>query len=357
MKICFVGPSGSIHLKKLASYFSANGNEVHIVSFEKDKIENTAHHYIQNSVNPDGGELQKFKYLLSSKKINKIVKEIEPDVLSVHYASGYGIPVAFSLLKNYVLSVWGSDIFHFPRKGPVHYFLLKHCLNRASAIFSTSYVMLRETQKYTKKPIYVTPFGVDINLFTPHKQKNKKFVMGTIKTIQKVYGIDVAIKAIAEIHRVYPDFDFVFKIAGRGKDEAKFKELASRLGVSQYIEWLGYISQEEAAKVWGSLDLALIPSRRESFGVSALEAQACEVPLIISNAPGLLETTLPGLSSLVFGVGNYKQLAYRIMELVNDKSKREYLGKNGREYVVKEFDNILCLKRIEKLYQEVLLNE
>lgn len=75
--------------------------------------------------------------------------------------------------------------------------------------------------------------------------------------------------------------------------------MAEQLEIADIVTWLGFIPQEEAACEWANMDVAVIPSLQESFGVSAVEAQACQIPVIISNVPGLKEATRPQISSVV----------------------------------------------------------
>ena len=79
--------------------------------------------------------------------------------------------------------------------------------------------------------------------------------------------------------------------------------------IDSIVKWLGFISQEDAAKEWANMDIGIIPSvsDSESFGVSAVECQACGVPVIISDIPGLEESTCPGKSSLVVPRGDYSR--------------------------------------------------
>lgn len=112
----------------------------------------------------------KLKYLLHGKEIRKILDHIHPDIINVHYATSYGTAVAWAGVKNYTLSVWGSDVYDFPNKSILHRKMLEFSLKHATHIFSTSSAMAKETSKYTNKHIYITPFGVDMNFFHPNKR-------------------------------------------------------------------------------------------------------------------------------------------------------------------------------------------
>lgn len=352
MKICFLAPANNYHTKKWCEFFTDNGHEVHVISFTEGKIENTTVHYIDSGVKTTAKDIKKIKYLSKIKEVKKIIKRINPDIVNAHYATSYGM-VASLLKIRFFLSVWGTDVYIFPRKSIIHKLYFKYILKKATYIFSTSITMKEEIKKYTKKHVYVTPFGVKMDLFKPiSKKENNEFVVGTIKSLKEKYGISYIIKAISLIKKERPDINIKTIIAGTGEKEDEYKKLAKDLDVSVY--WLGYISQEQAAREWANMDVALIPSTddSESFGVSAIEAEACGVPVIISNIPGLLETTTEE-SRIVISKKNEKELACAIIELYDNKNNRITMGKKGREYVLNNFEYNKCFKYIEELFKKL----
>ncbi len=351
MKICFVGPANSAHIIKWCKWFTERGHVVHVVSFTPGEIDNVDVHLVDAKVKVDGGDLQKLKYLLNGKKIKKIVDEIQPDVINVHYATSYGVAVALGGIKHYVLSVWGSDIYDFPKKSFLHKALLKYSLRKAEVLFSTSQAMADEASQYTKKQFKITPFGVDMRLFSPDKrtgQTQDALVVGTVKGLSDTYGIRNILEAVAEIHR-NRKYEIRLRIAGRGPQEQEYKEFAKETGIDDITTWLGFISQEQAAVEWANMDIALIPSIHESFGVAAVEAQAAGTAVIVSDIPGLMETTNPGVTSLVVRRNNSAELANAIDVLANDTEKRNQMGKEGRQFVEKRFSLQECFSNIEEL--------
>ncbi len=114
MRICFLAPADSAHTIKWCRYFVSRGHEVHVISFTEGNIERTCVHVIESRASASGSDLQKLLYLTKAGQVKKLVRQIRPDVINVHYATSYGTVAALAGLKNYVLSVWGSDIFDFP---------------------------------------------------------------------------------------------------------------------------------------------------------------------------------------------------------------------------------------------------
>lgn len=358
MRICFLAPANNYHTKKWCKWFSEQGHEVHVVSFIDSDVSNVTIHYINTGTDVGASDMSKLKYLTKARAVKKTVDAINPDVINVHYATSYGTVAALAGLKKYVLSVWGSDVYDFPKKSKLHKALLKFSLSRAAYLFSTSQAMADETHKYTKKKIEITPFGVDMELFNPDKRTRKMddyFVVGTVKALTPKYGIDYLLKAVAIIKKEHPEIPIQLRIAGKGEQETQYKNLAKDLGINQITTWLGFISQEDAAKEWANMDLAVVPStlESESFGVSAVEAEACGTPVIISNIPGLMEATLPGVTSVVVPRKNEEALAKAIVELYNTSEKRLSLGIEGRKFACSTYELNKCFDKTQSNFKEL----
>ena len=362
MRICFVGPANSAHIVKWCTWFGQRGHEIHVISFTPGEIEGVDVRLIDPGVNPDGSDFGKLKYLFCGGRIRKLVEEIHPDIVNVHYATSYGAAAALSGLKNYVLSVWGSDIYDFPKKSPLHRAFLKYSLNKAGHLFSTSQAMADEAKKYTDRTFEITPFGVDMELFNPNRRTRKSdpsaegnvFVIGTVKGLSDKYGIRYILEAAAEIKK-RGTIPLRVRIAGRGPQEQEYRALAEELSISDITTWLGFISQKQAAEEWANMDIAVIPStlESESFGVSAVEAQACGTPVIVSDIPGLMEATKPGVSASVVARHNSHQIAEEIDRLYASPEMRRLMAEAGRNFVEHKYNLNDTFQHIETLLKRI----
>lgn len=356
MKICFIAPAESYHTVKWSKWFYDHGHDIHVISFVNSVIEGITVHSLDADIDAHGSDFSKLKYLHYARKIKRIVKQIKPDVINVHYATSYGTAAALSGLKEYVLSVWGADVYDFPNKSIFHKAMLKFSLSRAKYIFSTSNAMAEETRKYTNKKIEITPFGVDTELFSPNKRNRNlsggDFVVGTVKALTPKYGIEYLLKAVAIIKNEYPQIPIKLRIAGKGTHEEEYKKLAMSLGIDDITTWLGFIPQDQAAKEWANMDVGVVASTldSESFGVSAVEAQACGTPVIISDIPGLMEATSPGQTSVVVPRKDEKALAEAVIHLYNNPNLKKELGKTGRTLVLNKYEINFCFRKIEQLF-------
>lgn len=190
-------------------------------------------------------------------------------------------------------------------------------------------------------------YNVDTTVFCPARRTRNIFVIGTVKGLESVYGIDIILKAAQIVRTERPDIPLRVRIAGKGSKEEEYKKLAEELGIADIVSWLGFISQECSAKEWANMDVAVISSRQESFGVSGVEAQACGRPVIISNVSGLKEATCPSITSLVLSKYTANEFANGIIKLYENTTLMEQMGSQGLKYVNNNFEYENCFRRIE----------
>jgi len=357
MRICFVGPASSSHIQKWCKWFNTHGHDVHLISFTDEKVEFAKQYKLNISIDTHGSEFNKIRYLFTGHEIKKLIRQIDPDIVNAHYATSYGLAMALSGVKGYILSVWGSDIYDFPKKSKIHKALLKYSLKKAAHIFSTSKAMAIETSKYTEKDIEITPFGVDVDLFSPTKRNrlnDGRIIIGTIKALSDKYGIRNLLEAVAIVKNKI-SIPIEVRIGGKGPQELEYKRLAEELKIDDITEWLGLISQDEVAKEYANMDIAVIPStlESESFGVSAVEAEASGIAVIVSDIPGLMEATQPNKTSLVVERKNSGAIAEAIIDLINDRQKMRDLGVEGRKFASRVYSIDVCFSHIENLFIKI----
>lgn len=359
MKICYLGDANSIHTKKLCCFFRDKGYDVSVISLNDGEIDGVKVYSMAMKIENQGNSIAKVRYLKNIMKIKKIVKEINPDILHAHYATSYGLIGSLAKYKPYILSVWGSDVYDFPKKSFIHEGLLKYNLKKADLILSTSKVMAEETNKYTNKEIFITPFGVDIDKFKPEKKvrdQKDELVIGTIKTLEEKYGIEYLIKAFQIVKSRNRDIKIKLKIAGKGSKEKELKNLCKELNIEDDVEFLGFVNPSDVPNIFNSFDIAVFPSvlDSESFGVAAVEAEACGIPIIVSDVGGLMESTKPGYSSFVVKRRDSSDLAEKLEKLLLDNELRRNMGGNARSFVEEKYNYIDNFNYINSIYLKLI---
>ncbi len=359
MKVLILADPASPHTIKWVTNLSKKNIEIYLFGLTGYKPDNYSNipnlkvHSLQLDwkvfAKPDGAP-SKINYLKAVPVIRKIIREFKPDILHAHYASSYGLLGALSRFHPFILSVYGSDVYTFPRKNIFTKKLFMFNLLAADKILSTSYIMAEETKQYTKKQIEVTPFGVDLNIFHPLVRKEILFgkndiVVGTVKSLEDKYGIDFLIKAFKLVKDRYPELPLKLLIVGKGTKESELKKLVVELGISDVTTFTGFVDYDKVHRYHNMIDIAVFVSTEdsESFGVSVLEASACAKPVIVSDAGGLSEVVEKDVTGLIVRKKNIAQTADAIEELLLNKDLRLRLGENGRERVGEKYnlyDNI-----------------
>lgn len=358
MKVVFISAADSIHTIRWVNALSEKGIEVVLLSL---KNHNNAENNINKNIKIIYLPIKGIKgYYLNSFFVNNIIKREKPDLINIHYASGYGTLGRFIKFKNKMLNVWGSDVYDFPNQSSLKKKILIKNFLAYKAIASTSHCMAREIKKYIKdREIYITPFGVDSELFKNlnyEKDKNK-IIIGIVKTLAPHYGIQYLIKAIKELEIILEQdtFDKVeVHIYGKGYLEQELKQLAVNLDLQRKIKFLGFIKNTDVPNAINKMDIFVVPSTEESFGVAAVEAMACEMPIVVSDAEGLKEVVVNNETGFVVPKKDYKAIAEKLKELILNENLRIEFGKNGRRRVLKLYNWNDNVKKMIKIYEEII---
>lgn len=367
MKILILGDAPSSHIIKWANSLSDRGHRIYVFSLLKSDSSQFRNEIkiIERQISTrlkflGGGNYLKLLYLLTLPVINKLIKEINPDVLHAHYASSYGLLGSLTKFHPYILSIWGGDVYSFPQKSFLHKQIFNFNLKSADKILSTSEVMAKEISKYTNKQIFVTPFGIDIKTFKPESkikliEGEFDFLIGTIKGLEEIYGIEYLIDAYCIVKEKLKNKKIKLVIVGTGSLENKIKSLIAERSLSGEIMLTGKINYSEIQNYHNLLDIyiALSIYDDESFGVAILEASACGKPVVVSNVGGLPEIVENGVTGFVVPARDAESAAQKILELINNKDLRLKLGQAGRERVVKNYDWEMCLQKMLDIYKSV----
>lgn len=362
MKIIFLGEATSIHTIRWVNSLSKKGIEVILVSL-KGEIETIGK--INDNVKviylPFGTKLG---YYLNVFALKKIISKENPDLINAHYASGYGTLGRLSGFNKKLLNVWGSDVYDFPNESKIKKRIIEKNLKSYTAIASTSYCMAEEIKKYLEdksKEIFITPFGVDTKKFKNFntEKRENEIIIGIVKTLTEKYGVEYLIRAIKELENIL-DIENYKKVKlliyGKGELKNKLEDLTKELQIEDKVFFKGYISNENVPKVLNEMDIFVVPSINESFGVAAVEAMACELPVIVSNADGLKEVVENNKTGFVIETKNSKAIAEKIKLLINEKELRKKIGKEGRERVKELYDWEKNVEKMLDIYRKITID-
>lgn len=290
------------------------------------------------------GSFSKFVYLKQLNKLKLFIKEYSPDIIHAHYATSYGALGVLSGFHPLVISVWGADVYNFPQRSFLHKAVLKYNFKKADKILSTSKVMTDEIKRYTDKDVNVTPFGINLEEFAPRQVESPfapgDIVIGTVKSLEKKYGVEYLIRAFKILKDKHPGLPLKLLIVGGGSQAEYLKNLAKDLEISKDTVFTGLINYFDVPRFQNILDVSvsLSTEQSESFGVSILEACACEKPVVVSNVGGLPEIVENDVTGFVVEKENPGVASIAIEKLILNKELRTAMGKKGRERVNKFYN-------------------
>jgi glycosyltransferase involved in cell wall biosynthesis len=237
----------------------------------------------------------------------------------------------------FIVTGWGSDIFDSP-KNPLLKYMLKYTFKKADKITVLTKVTQTEISKLTNKKVSLIPFGVDMNKFIKDENKQNEIIrIGSIRSLTEKYGIEFLIRAFAILKKKYNNIRL--EIVGDGPLRNKFEKLTEELEISDAVTFHGYINQykefDKYISLLKSFDIFAILSiiDSETFGVAAVEASACSIPVIATNVGGLPEVVEDNITGLIVPPKNVEATAEAIEKLIINKELRIRLGQKGREKV------------------------
>lgn len=298
-------------------------------------------------------------YILNSYKLRHLCKRIKPDVVHVHYATGFGLLAMLAGVHPNVISCYGSDIFEFPNKNRFNNWLLCRILKKADALQSTSKVMSNEIQtiiRDSNKKIDIIPFGINLEKFKPEKKKsiNKRPVIGFVKSLYPIYDIPLLLHAFKLVYEKLDERP-VLNIVGDGPLLLELKELVKSLKLDDSVSFLGRVPNEEIPRLLNSFDVFVNSSKEESFGVNILEAMACKVPVVATDCLGPKEVMENGKYGILLKDREPETMADAILQLLKDREIRETYINNGRRRVEACYDwnkNVIALQQsLEKVVE------
>lgn len=373
MKVLLLTDAVSAHSKKWIYFLREYGVEVEVLSMSSAAIDGV-HQFRSRSYNKrkSNVDYNRGRVLLEIiPQLKSRIRKIKPDIVHSHYLSSYGLYGALSGFHPFVLSVWGSDIMEFPYRGRVSKTITQYVLKKADLICASSNHLLKEIGKFTAKPVNLVYFGTDFDSFSPAGEKKsltkynlpdfsgakKPFIFGTVKGLYAHYGIEYLLEAAAvfsdrlkdENRGKEPDSNspgqvnnendnlWELWIGGDGDSRQKLEALARNLGISDRVRFLGRVEHDDLPALMDLMDVFVVPSLRESFGVVAVEASACCKPVIVTNTGGLPETIEHNKTGFCVEAGDHQAIADKLMLLYGNSGLRKRMGEKGREYCKNRF--------------------
>ena len=252
---------------------------------------------------------------------------------------------------------------------------LRFLLKQADKIIITqpNYLNSSPYLKDHKDKVEVIPNGVDVDFFKPinldnelinprdvnlngkNQPENTIFFLSLLDEFHKYKGLDYLLKALKIVKKQINNFKLI--VGGKGILLDHYQKMANSLGLGENVEFHGFIPDEKIVEYYSNCNVFVLPSIssvQEGFGIVALEALACETPVISTEIVGVAEDIKKNNAGLIVMPKDSDALAVAIIKILKDEDLQKEMGSNGRKLVEEKYTWKGIAKMMEKVYNELL---
>jgi N-acetyl-alpha-D-glucosaminyl L-malate synthase BshA len=365
--VCYASVGGSgIVATELGKALAARGHQVHVISTEMpfrlgEFHEGLAFHQVLTPTYPLFREPQ---YLLSlANKIVQVARELRLDVIHAHYAVPHATAAFLSRqvlasthdghAPRVVTTLHGTDIT-LVGSDPSYSEIVAFSIEQSDGVTAVSESLRAATQSQlgVTREIAVIPNFLDCSIHRrQHVPELRRRLAGDADTkvvihvsnFRPVKRVDAVVRVFDRIRRQIPAR---LLLVGDGPELGTAYRVARELGVSDLVRSLG--AQEEVLPLLSSSDVFLLPSAQESFGLAALEAMACEVPVVASRVGGLPEVIDHGVTGFLHPPDALDDMAASALELLRNPARHRDVAQAACRRVREHF----CAERVVPMYEE-----
>ena len=354
------GGSGVV-ATELGKELAGRGHDVHFISYALPIRLTMKDHVYFHEVEVLTYKL--FEYppydLVLATKMAEVMSRFDLDILHVHYAIPHSISayLAKMMLQDrvvpFVTTLHGTDIT-LVGNDRSYLPITRFGIEQSDAVTAVSeYLRQRTIQEFQiQRPVTVVPNFVDCNVYGPATDVSlrRKFagddegILIHISNFRPVKRIEDVIAIFALVRQKQRAR---LLMVGDGPERPKAEWLANTHGVSRDVQFVG--KQNDMNELLAISDVLLLPSELESFGLVALEAMACEVPVIATRVGGIPEVVRDGVDGFLYDVGDVRSMADGCLPILNNPQIREKLGKAAREHAMRDF----CASKIVLQYEDL----
>ena len=365
--VCYPTYGGSgVIATELGKALAARGHQIHFISYAQpmrldEYLDNVSYHEVEMASYPLF-EFPLYTPALAS-KIVEVARFEKLDLVHAHYAIPHAISayLAREILRTnlkVITTLHGTDITLVGLE-PSFLPVMKFSIEQSDGVTAVSrFLREKTTTNYNiDKDIRVIPNFVDTGKYrrVDNPEVRAKFappeerVLIHVSNFRLVKRVQDVIRIFGEVRKKVPSR---LLLVGDGPERSACEILTREMNLQQHVRFLG--KQLELVPILSSADLMLMPSQSESFGLSALEAMACDVPVISSSVGGLPELQVHGETGYIAEIGDIDRMAKYAVDLLTNDVKRGQFGRAGRTRAVENFDVRRIVSMYEEYYKECL---
>ncbi|MBN1550042.1 N-acetyl-alpha-D-glucosaminyl L-malate synthase BshA [bacterium] len=368
--VCYPTYGGSgVVATELGKQFASQGHEVHFISYARPVrlssfVENIYFHEVEMNSYP------LFKYqsygLSLTSKMLEVIEYEQLDLIHGHYAIPHAVSAYLTkqiLRKNHVdikiiTTLHGTDIT-LVGLDPSFLPLLKFSIEESDGVTAVSEFLKQKTlmNYHIDKEIEVIHNFVDTEQFKPienerfrhHIAPNNERILIHTSNFRELKRVPDIIRILDLVKKVLPA---KLVLIGDGPDRSECERLTRELHLQKDVIFLG--KQDGLPELLSAADIFLMPSQSESFGLAALEAMACGVPVVSSSVGGLPELNIHNQTGFIAEIGDIEIMAKYTLQLLQNEKRYTIFSQNARERAAQHFDTRIVVPRYLDYYEKVL---
>lgn len=297
------------------------------------------------------------------KGLRRVLKQCRPEVAHVQYMAPGAIPILLLHLlgMHQIIATAHTAADIYPSLKLVH-FIQQHCVRAFTCIteraersfFGTSQLYSEQTllKKRNHFTIYnALPAGISIS--QQAKSKDKPLTIGVVSRLESIKGMDLVVPAFAQIKACHPEMQLL--IVGDGSLRKQMEEQAHKAGLEKAVEFAGRQPQEKLVSYYDRIDILLMPSRSEGFGLTAIEGMARGCIVVAARTGGLPEVVRDGEVGLLHEPEQVEDLAAQINKLIEQPTLWKQFSNEATRYV-RRFSFERFSQLFNNLYQKISNN-
>jgi len=368
--VCYPTYGGSgVVATELGKALGEHGHQIHFITYaQPTRLDFFNKNVFYHEVTFENYPLFKYppyEMALASKIVDAVAYE-KLDILHVHYAIPHASSayMAQQILKSrginmpFVTTLHGTDIT-LVGKDETYAPVVEFSINSSNGVTAVSEDLKKDTLEHfdIKREIHVIPNFVDFRRFKKQRKDHfkkaicphgERLIVHT-SNFRKVKRVDDVLRIFQKIKETMPA---KLLLVGDGPERPHIENLGKELNIWEDIRFLGKLSEVE--EVLSVADLFIMPSEKESFGLAALEAMACELPVISSNAGGIPELNINGETGFISEIGDYEDMAKNSLIILHEDNLAKF--KTAALKRAKMYDQSKIVPMYENVYNEVLSN-
>jgi len=359
---CFPTYGGSGIIATELAHLLSKKHELHLVSYDKpvrfEKKTDFFFHKVELLSYPLFKRVPCCYSLALISKLVEVTRDYALDIVHSHYAVPNAVSayLAKKICKDslkLVTTLHGTDSY-LVGNHPSYKEVTQFSMQQSDELTTVSeYLKKRTLTEFDiQREITVIPNFVNPKRFKKlGKDRTQKIIChsSNFRPIKRIPDIIKAFKLISE------EIKCSLILIGNGPERSRAEKLAKNLKVNDRTQFLGNV--KNVHDILGKSDLFLLPSEDESFGLAALEAMSCQVPVVASDTGGLRELISHGKDGYLVDVGDTEELAEHSLRILSDPNLQEDFGRNARRKVLEKYTPEKIVPQYEDIYNKILNNQ